>query len=163
MTGELRLVRARTDLVAVVRDGMEGIQPAARAGGVTITRSGAEQAMASVDEGRVLQILDNLLSNAVKYSPDGGQVNIGCQVSGHIITITVSDTGIGVPAVEQKQLFDRYFRASTAIDQGIEGTGLGLANARTFAEAHGGSLECTSEPGNGSTFTLILPDGLPVT
>jgi len=160
MTGELRLERRQTDLVAVVRDAVEEIQPAARAGHVTITRSGVESAEALVDERRVLQILDNLLSNAVKYCPNGGQVNVTCQVDGHVITITVTDTGIGIPDAEQQQLFGRNFRASTAVELGIVGTGLGLANARTFTEAHGGSLECTSEPGIGSTFTLVLPDGL---
>lgn len=157
MTGELRLERRQTDLVAVVRDAVEGIHPAARAGKVTITRSGAESAHALVDERRVLQILDNLLSNAVKYCPGGGQVNVTCQVQEQTVTIAVTDTGIGIPGAEQQQLFGRFFRASTAIDRGIGGTGLGLANARAFAEAHGGSLECTSEPETGSTFTLVLP------
>ena len=158
MTGELKLERSQSDLVAVVRAAVEGIQPAARAARVTVTRHGAESAPAFVDERRVLQILDNLLSNAVKYSPQGGQVTITCQVEGDTVTVTVTDTGIGIPAAEQQQLFGRYFRASTAVGRGIEGTGLGLANARAFAEAHGGSLTCTSEPGTGSTFTLELPD-----
>jgi len=157
MTGDLRLQRRQTDLVAVLRGAVEGILPAARAGRVTITRSGVETAEAFVDEGRVLQILDNLLSNAVKYCPNGGHVSTACLVHECAITITVTDTGIGLPRAEQPQLFDRYFRATTALELGIVGTGLGLANARAFAEAHGGSLECASEPGIGSTFTLVLP------
>jgi signal transduction histidine kinase len=160
MTGELTLERRRTDLVAVLRAAVEGIQPAARAAEVTITRTGAESAEAFVDDRRVQQILDNLLSNAVKYSPGGGRVHTWCEVQGHTVAISVTDTGIGIPAPEQEQLFARYFRASTALDRGIEGTGLGLANARAFAEAHGGDLHCSSEPGVGSTFTLVLPDGL---
>jgi len=157
MTGELRLERSQTDLVALVRAAVEGIQPAARAGQVNITRSGVESAEALVDERRVLQIMDNLLSNSVKYCPNGGQVDVACQVQGDAIAITVTDTGIGIPGAEQQQLFGRYFRASTAVELGIVGTGLGLANARAFTEAHGGSLECISEPGVGSSFTLVLP------
>lgn len=160
MTGELTLERRRTDLVAVLRAAVEGIQPAARAAQVTITRTGAESADAFVDDRRVQQILDNLLSNAVKYSPGGGRVHTTCEIQGHRVAISVTDTGIGIPTPEQEQLFARYFRASTALERGIEGTGLGLANARAFAEAHGGDLRCTSEPGVGSTFTLVLPDGL---
>lgn len=160
MTGELKLERSQTDLVAVVRTAVEGIQPAARHGQVTITRIGAESAAAFVDERRVLQILDNLLSNAVKYCTGGGQVTVDCRTDPHIVTITVTDTGIGIPATEQPHLFDRFFRASTALDRGIEGTGLGLANARAFSEAHGGSLTCSSVAGAGSTFTLVLPNGL---
>jgi signal transduction histidine kinase len=163
MTGELRLETSNTDLVTVARDAVHGLLPAARAGHLTITLSGAESAPARVDERRVRQILDNLLSNAVKYSPGGGQVNVNCEVRGPTITITVTDTGIGIPATEQQHLFDRYFRASTAVDHGIEGTGLGLANARAFAEAHGGELTCVSEPGAGSTFSLVLPDGRALT
>lgn len=159
MTGELRLEKSQTDLVAVVSNAMDGIRPAARAGNVTIARRGAESVPAIVDERRVLQILDNLLSNAVKYCPGGGQVSVSCEVHGPTISIAVTDTGIGIPETELDQLFDRYFRASTAVARGIEGTGLGLANARAFAEAHGGSLDCTSELGAGSTFTLTLPDG----
>ncbi len=158
MTGGLKLERSRTDLVALVGAAVEGIQPAAGVGHVTITRSGVESAEALVDEGRVLQILDNLLSNAVKYCPDGGRVHVECQVESDAVTISVTDTGIGIPRAEQQQLFGRFFRASTAVEHGITGTGLGLANARAFAEAHGGSLECISEPGVGSTFTLVLPD-----
>lgn len=157
MTGELRLDRGSVDLVALVSVTVEGIQPAARAGRVTITQRGAESAKAVVDERRVQQILDNLLSNAVKYCVDGGQVTVTCQDEGDVVTIAVADTGIGIPADEQRGLFDRYFRASTAVVSGIAGTGLGLANARAFAEAHGGSLTCASEPGVGSTFTLVLP------
>ncbi|MDP2774622.1 MAG: HAMP domain-containing sensor histidine kinase [Nocardioides sp.] len=160
MTGELRLERRRTDLVRVLHAAVEGIRPAARAGQVTVTQTGVEAAEALVDERRVQQILDNLLSNAVKYSPGGGTVSARCEVRGHTVSISVTDTGIGIPVAEQQQLFDRYFRASTALDRGIEGTGLGLANARAFAEAHGGDLQCTSEPEVGSTFTLVLPDGL---
>lgn len=160
MTGELRLEPSDTDLVTVARDAVHGLLPAARAGHATITLSGAESAPARVDERRVRQILDNLLSNAVKYSPGGGRVNVDCEVRGPTIAITVTDSGIGIPAAEQQHLFDRYFRASTAVDHGIEGTGLGLANARAFAEAHGGDLTCVSEPGSGSTFSLVLPDGL---
>lgn len=159
MTGELRLERSWTDLVSMVRGAVEGLRPVARAGRVTITRSGVEAAEAFVDERRVLQILDNLLSNAVKYSPDGGSVKVTCQVLGDAVAITVADTGIGIPVAEHSLLFGRYFRASTAIEHGIVGTGLGLANARAFTEAHGGTLECTSEAGVGSTFTLVLPMG----
>lgn len=160
MTGELKLDRSETDLVAVVREALDGIRPAARAGHLTLTQGGAESVTARVDEHRVRQILDNLLSNAVKYCVDGGEVCVTCWSEGHTVTIAVADTGIGIPLAEQQHLFGRYFRASTAVGSGIEGTGLGLANARSFAEAHGGSLTCTSEPGVGSTFTLELPDGL---
>lgn len=157
MTGELKLERSGTDLMAVVRAAVEAIEPQARAHRLTMSLHGPGSAVACVDERRVLQVLDNLLSNAVKYSTSGGRVDVTCEADGPHVTIAVRDTGIGIPLEEQEQLFGRYFRASTAVERGIFGTGLGLANARSFAEAHGGRLDYVSEPGVGSTFTLVLP------
>jgi signal transduction histidine kinase len=159
MAGELRLERAPADFAGVLRRAVEAIEPVATAGGVTVELDGPASLVAFVDERRVLQILDNLLSNAVKYSPDGGSVDVACVRSGSEISVTVSDGGIGIPPEDQAQLFGRFFRASSARARGIEGTGLGLANARAFAEAHGGRLDCASELGVGSTFTLVLPAG----
>ena len=156
MTGELRLECAEVDVVALLSDAVEAIKPMADAGGVTVTLDAPASASAYVDARRVLQILDNLLSNAVKYSPGGGQVDVSCRY-GSEVSIAVTDTGIGIPLDEQPALFGRFFRASTARKEGIAGTGLGLANARAFAEAHQGRLECRSEVGVGSTFTLVLP------
>lgn len=161
MTGELKLERSRINLVAVIRKARETVEPTARARGVTVSVNGPEKVEAFVDERRVLQILDNLLSNAIKYSHHGGHVDVTCESRGSSLAVAVHDTGIGIPVGEQRQLFGKYFRASTALASGIEGTGLGLANARAFAEAHGGSLDCTSQPGVGSTFTLVLgPDAV---
>jgi signal transduction histidine kinase len=157
MSGELTLERSRVDVAAVLRDAVDAIEPVATSSGVTVELTGASSAIAFVDERRVQQILDNLLSNAVKYSPDGGRVEVSCSVTGDDVTIAVSDSGIGIPSGEQERIFDRFFRASTARERGIEGTGLGLANARAFAEAHGGRLDAGSELGVGSTFTLVLP------
>lgn len=157
MSGELTLDRWRVDVAAVLREAVEAIEPIAASSGVTVELTGASSAIAFVDERRVQQILDNLLSNAVKYSPDGGHVRVSCSLTASDVTIAVSDSGIGIPPGEQERIFDRFFRASTARDRGIEGSGLGLANARAFAEAHGGRLDAASELGVGSTFTLVLP------
>jgi len=159
MTGELHLMRTEVDLARVVRDSVAMIEPVAAEGGLTVKLECAEHAVASLDEGRISQILDNLLSNAVKYSPDGGRLTVTCSDGAEEITVTVTDPGIGISAQEQAKLFGRFFRATTARDHGIAGTGLGLANARAFAEAHGGSLTCESEASVGSTFTLVLPKG----
>lgn len=157
MTGELTLDRTPTDLVPLVREALDRVRPAAQAGDVALIRRGDSSASAVVDERRVMQIFDNLLSNAVKYSLPGGQVSVECHVDERGTILTVADTGIGVPIAEQGRLFERYFRASSALAHDVGGTGHGLANARALAEAHGGALTCVSEPGTGSTFTLVLP------
>jgi len=109
------------------------------------------------DPVRLGQVLDNLVSNAIKYTPNGGGVSITMTRTGETATIAVSDTGIGVPAEEQDQLFDRFFRTSNARTAGIEGTGLGLAITRRIVEAHGGTIGFESVEGTGTTFRLTLP------
>jgi signal transduction histidine kinase len=159
MTGDLHLERSSVDLALLLRESVETIAPAAAMAGVSIDLDGARRVVAFVDEQRVRQILDNLLSNAVKYSPAGGSVKVSCMVGANDVAISVADNGIGIPLDEQARVFERGFRASTAREHGIDGTGHGLANARAFAEAHGGRLSYMSTPGVGSTFTLLLPIG----
>jgi signal transduction histidine kinase len=73
------------------------------------------------------------------------------------VVVAVSDTGMGVPASEQRRLFDRFFRASSALERAIEGTGLGLTIARAIVDAHGGAITFTSVEGEGTTFRVRLP------
>nr|WP_260408560.1 PAS domain-containing sensor histidine kinase [Planomonospora venezuelensis] len=139
------------------------------------------------DPMRLRQVLDNLLSNAIKYTPDGGTVTVtaGCdgESTGNgacrkgdgrkgdgrkgdgrkgdgrkgTVVLTVADTGIGIPAEQYPRLFDRFFRASTAVDSGIKGTGLGLAITKSIVEAHGGGIVAAPREGGGTVFTVRLP------
>ncbi|HET9214571.1 MAG TPA: ATP-binding protein, partial [Gaiellaceae bacterium] len=81
------------------------------------------------DGARLGQLLDNPVSNAVKFTPTGGRVVVAVARRGDDALVAVSDTGIGVPAAEQRRLFDRFFRASSAHERAIDGTGLGLTIA----------------------------------
>jgi signal transduction histidine kinase len=102
-------------------------------------------------------VLVNLLSNAVKFTPDGGHITVTAAATGGSAVITVTDTGIGIPAHDQQELFTRFFRASNAIQQSIPGTGLGLAIVRTIVTNHGGTITLTSREGQGTTFTIHIP------
>jgi signal transduction histidine kinase len=107
---------------------------------------------------RLRQVLDNLLSNAVKYTPAGGTVAVTAAGGpGDEVSLTITDTGIGIPAEQYPNLFDRFFRASNAVEQGIKGTGLGLAITKAIVEAHGGRISAAPAPGGGCTFTVVLP------
>jgi signal transduction histidine kinase len=106
---------------------------------------------------RLGQAVDNLVSNAIKYTPEHGDVAIKMTREGEIATIEVSDTGIGIPALEKDQMFVRFFRTSNARESGIEGTGLGLAITREIIEAHGGTISFDSVEGSGTTFRITLP------
>jgi protein-histidine pros-kinase len=119
----------------------------------------AEQApvVAEGDEARLEQVVTNLLSNAVKYSPAGGLVEVVVRAEEDRAVLDVVDRGIGVPEDERDWLFAPFSRTPTAVDTGIEGTGLGLYISRKIVEAHGGTIEVLETPGGGSTFRVTLP------
>jgi signal transduction histidine kinase len=109
------------------------------------------------DQERLLQLVGNLLSNALKFTPAGGTVTVRVFAEGGGAVLEVADTGIGIPADEQDRLFQRFFRSSTATQQAIPGTGLGLVISRAIAEAHGGTIDVTSQVGAGTRFRVELP------
>ncbi|MGY1814533.1 sensor histidine kinase [Blastococcus sp. SYSU D00820] len=113
------------------------------------------------DPTRLGQACDNLVSNAVKFTPRGGRVTLGLRTADAegrpVAEVTVRDTGVGIPAGEQGQLFTRFFRASTARRNAVPGVGLGLTITKAITTAHGGTLDVTSAEGQGTTFTLTLP------
>jgi PAS domain S-box-containing protein len=109
------------------------------------------------DEVRLRQVLDNLLSNAVKYSPEGGTITVSGRADADAVYVSVRDQGIGMTAAEREHLFERFYRADSALSRKTQGTGLGLYLSKAFIEAHGGHFTVESAPGRGSTFTFVLP------
>ena len=111
------------------------------------------------DGARLLRLLGNLLSNAIRHAPEDSTVSIRAQTQTAAVVFSVSDRGPGMSEETQAHLFDRYYRGADARtrDPGHERTGLGLAIAMAIAEAHGGTLEVDSAPGQGTTMHLLLP------
>jgi heavy metal sensor kinase len=114
------------------------------------------------DEMRLRQVFLNLIANAVNYTPDGGRVEISLSVSETEAIVKVADTGIGIPAEHLPHIFDRFYRVDRARNREDGGTGLGLAIVDSFVKAHGGRVEVSSVPGEGSAFTVFLPRKGPV-
>lgn len=108
------------------------------------------------DPERAGQVLSNVLSNALRHTPAGGQVQVVTQASGDVLRITVQDTGTGIAPDHLDRVFERFFRADAARTRG-EGSGVGLTVARGLARAMGGDLSVTSTLGQGTAFTLCLP------
>jgi len=110
------------------------------------------------DEGKVSQILRNLISNAIKFT-ERGEIRVRAELNTteQKVTLSVSDTGIGIPKELQKKIFEEYFQIDTPLHRKQKGTGLGLSISKKLAELLGGSITVESTPGMGSTFFLLLP------
>ncbi len=121
--------------------------------------------IARLDELRVNQILNNVVSNAIKFTSDGSiTTNIGTQedvISGLSLTITISDTGIGMTADELERLFDPFEQADKSISKRFGGTGLGMSITKDLVELMAGRIECKSQTGVGSEFHISIPIELP--
>jgi two-component system, NarL family, sensor histidine kinase BarA len=109
------------------------------------------------DPTKVQQILQNLLSNAIKFTPEGGRVVLKADADPRFITITVTDTGIGIAPEEQELVFQKFRRSGNPLTRENPGTGLGLSISRELAKLLGGEITLKSELGQGSTFTVRLP------
>lgn len=112
---------------------------------------------ALADRAKVEQILLNLLSNAVKFTLPGGTVGLACRAAGDRATLSVRDTGRGIPDDQLDKIFDPFVQVGRSLTSAQEGTGLGLAISRDLARAMGGDISVTSTLGEGSAFTLALP------
>jgi signal transduction histidine kinase len=110
-----------------------------------------------VDRRRMRQVIVNLLTNAVKFTPPEGTVRISAHRRGENIAIEITDTGIGMAAHEIPKALERFSQVDGSLSRKYEGVGLGLPLAKHLTELHGGQLELQSEPGTGTTVTVILP------
>ena len=104
----------------------------------------------------ITKVLTNLIENAAKYSPPGSPINVSAERKGGMVSVSVSDRGIGIDLSEQSLIFERFYRASVPSQQ-TWGTGMGLAISRAIIEAHQGALSVTSQLGEGSVFSFTLP------
>jgi signal transduction histidine kinase len=155
--GKLSLRLQPTDAGAVVRRLVDTAAPLA-------WRQRRVQAMAEVEEGtplaradeqRLEQIVSNLLGNAIRHTPPGGLVAVAVRASADVVCLEVRDTGEGITPEDMPHVFERFYRGHA--QNGASGAGLGLALVKELTEAMGGSVEVSSTPGEGSSFTVQLP------
>jgi signal transduction histidine kinase len=153
----LQLQFAPVDVEELVHDAAESAGALARSRELHLDLELALLPMVTGDKERLSQLVGNLISNALKFTPAGGRVTVRTFVDGSHAVIEVEDDGIGIPEAEQDRLFQRFFRSTTATEQAIPGTGLGLVISRAIAEAHGGTIDVRSEEGEGACFRVELP------
>jgi len=146
------------DLFEILNEAGETARPAASAKDIELVITGEPLPETLADRSQLQRVVDNLVANAVKFTPEGGTVRLVARRDGDsAVVVEVTDTGLGIPPAEQPDLFNRFYRGSSAIEQAIPGSGLGLAISQVIAEAHGGTIQLESTPGAGSTFRLALP------
>ena len=147
-----------TDLAAAARRAAETLAPAA-------TRKGQQlELQLAPTEGPIAANADyleraiaNLLDNAIKYTPSGGRIALVLRQEDDRAIIEVTDSGIGIPAEDLPRIFERFYRVDRSRSREMGGTGLGLSIVKHIVQAHHGSVEVRSTPGEGSTFTIVLP------
>jgi two-component system, OmpR family, phosphate regulon sensor histidine kinase PhoR len=160
--GTFTTVAVPTDLLEVITRAAEDAAPAVASKGLTLTTALPDDLAVQGDASQLAQVITNLLSNAVKFTLAGGQVQVTAEVAGGWAVVRVTDTGIGIPDTDKKDLFTRFFRASNATKQAIPGTGLGLAIVQTIIAGHGGQMSLESQEGQGTTVSVRLPLAEPV-
>ena len=156
--GQVQYDIERVSLHDVVDRAIPMMLPQATAKSITVTHGPCdEDACAWADQQKVEQVALNLLSNAVKFTPDGGKVTVSCGKKDAEATITVSDTGPGVPPDKFEDIFEPFVQLGRSLTSRHEGTGLGLAISRDLARAMRGDLFVRNAPEGGAVFTLVLP------
>jgi PAS domain S-box-containing protein len=156
--GQARLLLGPVDVRTVVSDAAALALSEAERRTIRVDASCALEEPVAADRVRIAQALDNLLGNALRFTPEGGTIQVSAAPEGEASwRLDVTDSGVGIPPDELGRIFDRFFRASTAVEKAIHGTGLGLAIVQAIVTAHGGTIDVTSTVGEGTTVSLILP------
>lgn len=157
--GRLELNRENVPVGALLSEVLTTIRPAAQVKGIHVQSSIGPDVAAFADRVRLKQILFNLLSNAVKFTPAGGKVWVEAAERRGRLTMSVSDTGLGIPLDEHEAVFDAFHQVGTTTKGVKEGTGLGLAITKRLVEEHGGRIWVESEPGKGARLSFTVQAG----
>ncbi|WP_285314423.1 ATP-binding protein [Pseudarthrobacter sp. fls2-241-R2A-168] len=146
------------DVNAVIAEAVDRSQLPAESKNIRIVVGGRTEGMVFGDQDLLVTALRNLIDNAIRYSPPNTRVGIGVRSRDGLVSISVTDQGEGLSAEDQERVFERFYRVDAARSRHTGGTGLGLSIVKHVASNHGGEVTLWSQPGQGSTFTLRLPE-----
>jgi PAS domain S-box-containing protein len=153
--GHMHLELHTVSVSEIITDVLKDFECIARNKEIAICASAVMDAPVRADRDKVEQVLHNLLHNALKFTPPGGEIVVQSQLTeNEKVTITVADTGCGIPPGHEEKVFLKFHRAPSPVQ---EGAGLGLAVSKSLVELHGGNIWVESEPGRGSKFSFTLP------
>ncbi|HET7230736.1 MAG TPA: HAMP domain-containing sensor histidine kinase [Longimicrobium sp.] len=157
---ELRRINVRDFLTELT----EGFKVLAFQNGIDFTVNVADDTPVNIegDADRLNEVLGNILSNAFKFTPREGRIALDARREGAGMRVEVSDSGVGIPPDKLPRIFEKFYQVENPAQPRHVGSGLGLAIAREIVEAHGGTIGADSQPGEGTRFTVLLPERPPV-
>jgi signal transduction histidine kinase len=155
---QFQLDKRTVEIEELLNDVVESFKSGGGHGAVINQKYNFNGAKVDLDVVYFTTLLNNLLSNAVKYSDKQPVIDIEGFTSENTLSISVADNGIGIGKLDQKHIFDKFYRASTGNIHKFKGLGLGLYYVKKIAEAHGGDVSVSSKPGKGSIFTITIPN-----
>ena len=147
----------RVSVDAIIHAAMDRVRVPAEAKSIEVAAGGTKKLVVTGSETMLVTAVLNLVTNAVQYSPERSRVGIGVTKRDGMAEIAVTDQGVGIAEDEQERVFERFFRIDPARSRNTGGTGLGLAIVKHVVYNHGGEVRLWSQPGRGSTFTIMLP------
>jgi len=146
------------DINKVVAEAVDRSQLPAESKNIKIVVGGRTDAMVYGDQDLLVTALRNLIDNAIRYSPENTRVGVGVRARDGLVAVSVTDQGEGLTAEDQERVFERFYRVDSARSRHTGGTGLGLSIVKHVMANHGGEVTLWSQPGQGSTFTIRLPE-----
>ncbi len=153
--GSKSMERVEVDVEAAVEDICELFRPAAEDKGLSLHYAAVPVPAVIGDPQRLKRAMAHLIDNAIKYTASGGEVRVHCEQRHGEAVVTVTDSGIGIPAAAKAEVFSRFYRVDASRSE--PGNGLGLSLAQAIIRAHGGQIDVESDEGRGSTFTVRIP------
>jgi two-component system phosphate regulon sensor histidine kinase PhoR len=150
--------KEKLSIPEVIHSAVEALRPQAESKKHTIQlQIPSELPVVTADGQKIHQVMVNLLQNAIYYTPEGGRITIESREDPNSVQVSISDTGIGIPAADLPRIFERFYRVDRGRSRELGGTGLGLSIVRHIVEAHGGKVSVESKVGHGSRFSISLP------
>ena len=146
------------DINTVVSEAVDRSQLPAETKNIQLVVGGRAKAMVYGDQDLLVTALRNLIDNAIRYSPDNTRVGVGVRAKDGLVAVSVTDQGEGLSPDDQERVFERFYRVDAARSRHTGGTGLGLSIVKHVISNHGGEVTLWSQPGQGSTFTIRLPE-----
>lgn len=154
-SGKIHIERQRFDMAKLVKETQE--ESAATITSHEIVFAPVEETIVNADQNKIGQVINNLISNVIKYSPAGSRIDVACVTLNTAAVFSVRDQGTGIPPGELDKLFERYYRAESAVLSSVSGFGIGLYLSAEIISRHEGRIWVESRLGEGSTFYFSLP------